>query len=51
MASFLRASCIPVVGVWLVERLEGLELYTVFVLVVLAYVNEVVGELLVVFRL
>ena len=48
MAAFLTAACIPVVGVWLIERFESLELYSVLVLIVLAYVNEIVGELLIV---
>ena len=51
VAPLLHAVGIPEVRHRLVERLQRLELDAVFVLVVLAHIDEIVGELLVVLRL
>ena len=51
MATLLRAIGIPEVGDRLVERFECLKFYTEFFLIVLAHIDEIVGELLVILRL
>ena len=47
VASLLTASGIPVVGVGLVEGVEGLELYPILLFVMLAYVHQIMCKLLI----
>ena len=49
MTSLLATVGPPIVGYRLIERFERLELDAILLFVVLAYVHEVVGKLLIVF--